>query len=600
MFRLILLGLAYALVAACASTAPDGDQSSARPDATAASAAEPEPKAVERAFPDDSLYPLLVAEFALRRRAYDVALEQYLTQAPLLRDPGVSAHTTHLAQFMSREAEALEAVQLWVELEPDNVEANNTLAILLIRKGRTVEALPHMAQLAKQGEQPNYPALLSRFGELSSPARAELVQGINALAIEFPDDIQLLLTQAMIQAEFKQYEQALDKLQQVFQLEPDQPQAVLLEARILLNQKVPHPYARVERILATNPNDTQLRLQYARLLTGHDMPAARKQFEILSAQSPRDGDLLLSLALINRETGDDLAAKAYLRQLLALGQRTDEAYYYLGRIAEDAGDPEAALYQYKQVEDGRELLIATSRIGTILIDSGQLEQCQAWFQQLRQRQPQQLREQLYGMEADLLARAAELNIAMTLLNQALVELPESTTLRYARSMLAEQQGNLDLMESDLRHIIAREPDNATALNALGYTLANRTERYGEAHELISRALALQPDEPAILDSMGWVLYRTNRLEEAAEYLTRAYASFPDPEVAAHLGEVLWVSGDTKGAINIWQGALRKNPDNPVLQETLQRLGVTGLSDTPSGRPPSGGAVSDGETQPTSP
>jgi len=143
-------------------------------------------------------------------------------------------------------------------------------------------------------------------------------------------------------------------------------------------------------------------------------------------------------------------------------------------------------------------------------------------------------------------------------------------------MLAEQRGDLELLESDLRRIIAEEPDNATAMNALGYTLANRTRRYEEAYSLISQALALQPNEAAILDSMGWVLYRMNRNEEALDYLTRAYAAFPDPEVAAHLGEVLWVTGDTDGAKQVWQGALLKDPDNVVLVETLQRLEVTGL------------------------
>jgi Flp pilus assembly protein TadD len=577
MLRLILLVIAYALVTACASTAP-GD---APLESSAAATAEPEPEVVERAFPDDSVYPLLVAEFALRRRAYDVALDQYLAQAPTLRDPGVSAHTTHLAQFLSREQEALEAVQLWVELEPGNVEANNTLAILLIRQGRTVEAMPHLAVLARNGQEANFPALLSGFSELSEPQRRELIRGIDALAVEFPDNIQLLLTQAMIQAEFEQFEPALEKLNKIFELEPDQQQAVLLEARVLMAQQAPHPYARVESILEANPDAAQLRLQYARLLTGHDMAAARKQFEILSAQSPRDGDLLLSLALINRETGDDLAAKAYLRQLLKLEQRTDEAHYYLGRIAEDEGDLEAALYQYKQVEDGRELFIASSRIGAILIDSGQLQQSRDWFAQLRQQQPKR-GEQFYGMEADLLTRADHLDAAMALLNQALAEMPDSTTLRYARAMLGERQGDLVLMESDLRRIIASDPDNATAMNALGYTLANRTRRYDEAYELISRALALQPDEPAILDSMGWVLYRKDRHREAVDYLTRAYAAFPDPEVAAHLGEVLWVSGDTSTAINIWRGALIKDPDNEVLAETLQRLEVTDLGGSPLG------------------
>ena len=579
MFRLFISCVASGLLLACASQTPvatDSAPAEPLPDIVAA-----EVEAPERAFPEDSIYPLLLAEFALRRQAYDVALEQYLEQAPKLRDAGVSEHATHLAQFMSQEQAALAAVQLWVELEPDNIEANNTLAILLIRQGRTLEAMPHMALLASAGESVNFPALLSGFGELNPEQRDTLVNGINQLALDYPDNAQLLLTQAMVMAESEEFDAALATLQRVFKLEPDQGQAALLEARILLAQQSPDPYARLRRLLEENPQDKQIRLQYARLLTATDMAAAREQFEVLSTESPRDGELLLSLALINRETGDEEAAKVHLRQLLALGQHVDEAHYYLGRIAEDGGDLSAALYEYGQVEEGRELLVATSRAGAILIGEGRIDEYSARFEKLRREHPEQS-DQLYGIEADLLIGAEQLQVAARVLNEGLAQLPESSSLRYARAMLAEQQGDLALMESDLRAIIAAEPDNSTALNALGYTLANRTRRYEEAYALISRALALQPTEPAILDSMGWVLYRMNRVDEARDYLTRAYAAFPDAEVAAHLGEVLWVSGDSENALKVWQAGMLKDPGNAALMETLERLQVPALELTVPG------------------
>ena len=573
MLRLLLTGIACALLLACASQ-PPATGPGQPPEAAAAPPPAPPPPP-ERAIPDDSVYPLLLAEFALRRGAFDVALEQYSAQAPLLRDPGVSAHTTHLAQYLAREPEALEAAQLWVELEPDNLEANNTLAILLIRQGRNVQALPHFALLARAGEEVNFPTVLNDFEQLSPAEQAELSQDVERLAREMPDNTQVLLTWAMIQAETRQFEASLATLQQVFALEPDQKQAALLEAKILMAQGSTQPFARLERMLAANPQDTQVRLQYARMLTATDLVAAQEQFEVLSNQAPRNGELLLSLALLNRETGDNAAAKNYLRQLLALEQHVDEAHYYLGRIAEEDGDPQAAIYEYKQVEEGREFVAANGRLGLIYISSGQLEEYGAHFDQLRREYPDRL-EQLYGVEADLLARENEIAAALAVINEALQQMPDSTALRYARAMLAEELGDLALLESDLRRIIAEEPDNATAMNALGYTLANRTRRYEEAYGLISQALALQPNEPAIMDSMGWVLYRMNRNEEALDYLARAYAAFPDPEVAAHLGEVLWVSGDTGKAMQVWQGALLKDPDNPVLVETLQRLEVTGL------------------------
>ena len=574
MKHLLLLALTGALLTACAGTAPVEDPLAAAPAEVIPPEAEPPPPP-ERAFPDDSVYPLLVAEFALRRRQYDLALDHYMAQSQVLRDAGVSAHTTHLTQYLRREQEALQASELWVELEPDSAEAQNTYASLLVRQGRTPEALPHLAQVQRLGGEARFPALLTRFESLEPQQQADLVKGINELAEEWPDNTQLLLTQALVMAEFEQYDESLAKLDKIFEIDPQQSQALLLEARVRLARKDKKPFVRIEQALENDPDNLQLRLQYARLLTSGDMKAARKQFEILSAQSPRDGDLLLSLALINREIGDDLAARAYLKQLMALQQRVDEANYYLGRIAEDQGEQQLAISHYMQVEEPPELISAANRIGQILIGSGQVEQARETFRRQRQAYPGQA-EPLYALEAELLAQAGLKDDALAVYNEAVLAFPESNNLLYARSMLAEQLGDLALMESDLRDIIQREPDNATALNALGYTLANKTERYGEAYELITRALALQPDEPAILDSMGWVLYRKGRYDEALEYLTRAYNEFPDPEVAAHLGEVLWVSGNTEAATSVWQGALVRDPQHKVLRETLERLGVDSL------------------------
>ncbi len=573
MSRLFALAITCVLLSACAAQAPVPEQ-------VAATQTESAVKGPERAFPNDSLYALLVAEFALRRQAYDVTLEQYMEQSAVLRDPGVSAHTTHLTQFLQREDEALRSAQLWVELDPANADANNTLAELLARKGRTAEALPYLVVVERQTGSANFPMLLNGFGQLNEAQRTELLHAIDRLATEFPLNSRLLLTQALIHTEYRQYDQALDDLDKLFKLEPAQPQAVLLEARILLEQNADNPYARLQEVLQENPDAQLLRLQYARMLTATDMPAAREQFEILLNQSPQDGDLLFSLALVNREIGDSAAANAHLRQAIALGQRVNEAYYYLGRMAEDDNDREEAIANYMQVGDGQEYLAANSRIGQILAEDGQLDRSHTWFQEQRDKYPLQ-RDQLYTLEADILTRAGAANTAIELLNQALAVTPDNTSLRYARAMTSEQQDDLVSMEKDLRTILAADPNNATALNALGYTLADRTTRYTEALELVSRALQLQANEPAILDSMGWVLFRMGRYEESVVYLTRAYAELPDPEVATHLGEVLWAKGDNEAAIKVWQGALLRDPNHPALLGTLNRLGIDLPATAPS-------------------
>ena len=573
MFRLFVLAITSALLVGCAAQLAVSEHD-------APTEAESAITVRERPFPNDSLYPLLVAEFALRRQAYDVALEQYIGQAGELRDSGVSEHTTHLAQFLKREEEALEAAALWVELDPKNTEANNTLAQLLARQGRALEALPYLIVVQRETGDANFPVLLNGFKELDAAQRAELVRDTNTLAAEFPQNTNLLLTQALIQAETGQLDSALDKLDTLLDLEPEQTTAILLEAKILADQNTAKPYARLQQMLQNNPDDNLLRLQYARLLTTTDMPAAREQFEILSEQHPDDGDLLFSLALINHEIADPEAARAYLLQTIALGQRVNEAYYYLGRMAEEDNNTGEALARYMQIGFGPEYLAANNRIGHILIEGDQLKRYHARFVEQRQKHPP-LRDDLYTLEVAILIEADAKTAALQVLNQALLETPSSISLRYERAMLNEQLNNLASMEQDLRTIIAADPDNTAALNALGYTLANRTTRYDEALHLISRALVLEPDEPAILDSMGWVMFRTEQYAASVNYLTRAYTGFPDAEVASHLGEALWAQGKTDAAMAIWQGALLREPDHPVLLDTLDRLGI----DLPAGLPP---------------
>lgn len=571
-----LIACGFLILGGCASTAEQTgvDEVAAQSGLEIDEEALTEPPVPEKPIPEASVYPLLVAEFALRRRDFDKALMIYLRQADILRDPAVSAHTTHLAQYMQREREAFRAVRLWVELEPDNVEANGTLATLLARQGRNREALPHLAFVARSGEPAKFPVLLNRFKALAPAEQRALDQEVAALlADDLGDNVSLLLTHALMAEEMGDFATAKQRLEPVFNEEPYQQQALILEAKLLVAEGADEPLAHMAEALEIDPSRTQLRLQYARLLASRDIDAAREQFEILSAQAPNNVDLLFSLALLNHQLEDNIAAKAYLRQVLDLGRRSDEAYFFLGQITAREGDVDEAIQLFQQVGDGQDLIKATVNIAQLQFAAGREQEFADYMNRLRESYPPR-REQLFAVEANLYGEAGKDDLGLTVLAAAIEEFPESENLLYARSVVHERVGDIPAAEADLRSIIARDPANSTALNALGYTLANRTDRYDEARELIEKALRLSPNEPAILDSMGWVLYHQGELEEAIQYLTRAYASFPDPEVAAHLGEVMWMNGDTAGAMNVWRGAMIKDPEHRVLTETLDRLGIT--------------------------
>lgn len=581
------LSAAALLLAGCAATGElaDGGRAAAESvPAAAVARAEPPPPAIERPIPQASVYPLLLAEFALRRRDFNTALKTYLQQAEILRDPAVSAYTTHLAQFMQREREAFRAVRLWAEIEPASAEANHTLATLLARQGRTREALPHLAIVARNGEAAKFPVLLNGYKTLSPQQQTALDRAVQALLDEdLGDNVSLLLTHALMAWEANKPDVAMARLAPVFARQPYQQQALILQAQLRRAKGEQDPLARIEQALEADASRSGLRLQYARLLAENDMSAARDQFEILSAQAPKDTDLLFSLAMINHELKDRAAAKAYLHQVIALNKRQDEAHFFLGQIEMGAGDREQAIAHFKQVGDGEDLMGATLNIARLQLDAGNERELARYMDDLRESYPPR-REQLYALEANLYSESRRDGRSLALLERAIGEYPRSDTLRYARSILYERAGDIAAAETDLRSILERNPDDATALNALGYTLANRTERLDEARVLIEKALRLSPGEPAILDSMGWVLYRQGDYAEAIRYLARAYAKFPDPEVAAHLGEALWVSGNRTGAMEVWRGALRKDSQHLVLNETLDRLGITLQADADTTEP----------------
>ena len=563
-----LLSLALALLCGCGTQVlPDAGGA-----ATGPASARP-----ERAVPADSLAALLIAEFALRRRDYPLALHTYMEQAALLRDPGVSAHTTRLAQFMRRDAEALVASRLWVELAPDNLEARLTLANLLTRAGQPQRALVHMGAILQAGGTANFTALAQGFGQLEAGVQAGLLRDIQALQDRYPDHAQVRLCHVLMLRQSGRLQTALRTLQAVFKTAPLHERALALDAglRRQLGQR-DRAYRRILAALQAQPDNHRLRLQYARLLVQTDLSAARRQFQMLSEQRPTDPDLLLSLALIQRETDELEGARQTLVRLLELGQHVNAARYHLGRTAEQQQRRDAALAHYMAVQPAaRDFSAASARIAVLLLQAGQTGELNAWFEHLRA-QFSPLAERLFALQADHLVTGRHSAEAITVLQRGLDAFPASTSLRYSRSLLHEQRNDIALAEADLRAILRSEPDNSAALNALGYTLANRTDRYAEAERLIGRALRLEPNAAAILDSMGWVKYRRGDFAAALDYLRQAFSLLPDPEVAAHLGEVLWMSGDQSGARAVWQQALTASPNHEILLETMQRLATQAL------------------------
>jgi tetratricopeptide (TPR) repeat protein len=538
-----------------------------------AAAAKPAAPVVEktRPFPPDSFYDLLVAEFALRRNAYDLALTNYVQQSHSTLDAGVIARTARLAQFLKADRAALDAAELWVSQEPDDMEAQFTLASQLAKAQRPLEAMPPMVKVLDAGTKANFAMIAAAALQQPEAVQADLLNQLNALLVTHKDNTELMTGKALLLQQRGEKTEALALIRKVLDQAPDETHAIIIEAKLLEDLgRQDEAFSRLRQMVELNPGNRRLRLQYARLLTQTDMTKAREQFAILVAQSPGDADMLLSLALVSKETGALDDAEAYFQKLIAMNQHAQEAHFYLGQLYEQRNDRAAAIAQYEQIPPGPDFFQAVGRIIELQMATNDVAGARKHLHQLREQYPQHA-VRLYLIEAELLTQTKSPQAGSDLMTEALKKFPQQPNLLYTRSMFSERRRDIPLLEKDLRAILQKDPANVTALNALGYALANLTARHDEAYVLIKKALDQKPDDPAIMDSMGWVEYKRGNLSSAREWLEKAYAAFPDPEVAAHLGEVLWRGGNEKRAREIWLKALQENPDSDQIRAALKHF-----------------------------
>lgn len=551
-----------AIEVATETEAENAEQPAKRPD--------PEDYPV-RPFEGDALYNLLLAEVAGYRADYDLALQKYVVTAESTRDPGVAARATRLALYLKQDDAALKTARIWAEADPESIEAHRHAADLLLRSGELEAAILHMEQVKNLGGLAKFEVFAYRAGSMSAEQQASMLQVVAEMLERHPGDEQLLFSKAVLLETTGQHEEALALTTELEQTN-DSINIVILKMSVLnaLNLKQ-EALAYMREQVEKKPDNRRLRLLLARLLFEQlDLDAAKAQYEYVLQSSPNDGDILFALALIALEQQDDAQAKTYLERMVRWNRRAGEAHYYLGGIAERASDVTTALREYRQVGTGYEFIPAQARISSLLAADGRWEEARDHLERMRIQQPQ-MEQQLIMIEAQLLTERGMEEEVLSFLADVVERMPENVDMLYFRAMTGEKFDRLDVLENDLRRIIEVDPDNADALNALGYTLTDQTDRHEEAHELIARALEIKPDEPAFIDSMGWVQYRLKNYDEALKHLRRALDLFKNDEVAAHLGEVLWVVGEKEEARKVWNEGLEFAPDSEILREVIERF-----------------------------
>ena len=523
-----------------------------------------------RPFPEDALYQLLLAEISGYRGAYDEALAIYREQALRLQDPGVAARAARLARYLKKNDVLAEVAAVWSELEPSHMEPWQYLTDFAIQQEDYQSALRYMSKIDGLGGEVKFDFFAYRAQSLSEESARALLESMRSLNL---DNLQhLQFSRAALLERVGQFEDALILAQDLNDEFPEEVNYLILRIN-LLDRLSRHEEAKVtlEKVLGEQESGLRVQKLYAQqLLKLQDLEGAKLAYGEILKDAPEDGDVLFALALLEIEDDEFESARRHLLRQTRLGHRTNEAHYYLGVVAEAMGQTALAMREYETVNGGYQWLPAQRRLADLIVDQEGLDEARAFVAARRQAMPQ-LTQQLIMLEAQLLVDRSEPPVVLAFLDAVVDRDPSNITLLYYRGMVGQQFGRLDILERDLTHVLTLHPEHADAMNSLGYTLADQTDRYEEALALIERALAIRPDEPAFIDSMGWVLFKLGRLDEALIQLERAYELFSNDEVASHLGEVLWSLGEKRKAKKVWREAIKKTPDSPYLLDVYKRF-----------------------------
>lgn len=528
------------------------------------------------------LYRLLMAEIAAPRGSVALAAGTYLDLAKSTRDPRIAKRAAEIALYARQPDVALEAARIWVETEPESAQGQQMLAGLLLGAQRPDEAAVHLARLLTLDSASPQATLtpdklgdgLLRISRLLAryPDKAVVLRLIEQLTSPYEDIAEAHFARADAAVNAREDVRALAAIERALALRPEWERAVLFKSQMQQRVSSAQALETLRLFLAGHPKAMEVRIAYARTLVSEKRyEDSRREFAKLLEGNPDNSEVIYSVALLSLQLNDLVPAEKHFKHLLELGYGDPNPLrYYLGQIAESGKWLAEALQWYGAVTPGEQYLQAQLRAATLLAQQGRLDEGRRLLQQAATGNPN-FSPALLIVEAQLLRDAGRAGEAYELLAGRLAAQPEQPELLYETALLADKLGKQEVLERNLRKLIQLKPDHAHAYNALGYSLADRGERLDEAGRLIEKALELAPEDPFILDSKGWWLYRRGDQSGAIDILGKALALLPDPEIAAHLGEVLWVVGRRDEAKKTWNEAARANPANEALVETIKKF-----------------------------
>ena len=521
--------------------------------------------------PSDQLSVLLEAEFAIRARDLPLGLRRLTAASLLIPDPAIARRALQLAQFVRDTDATLSMARRLSDLEPNDGEAATIAAAILIDRNDVAEALRYSRRAFASDSEINPAALLNDYAAQPDETKARIRQLLGELAVNYPDDPRSLFAMALLEWRSGNIGVAKEGLKALFTVDPYHERGTLLITEIRLQADDPRAFEAL--LTAIEVTDSALlRYQYARYLLGRqELENAKAQFDILVLAPQPNIDHLISAALVDIELSQPMSALVHLDRVLAGRQRISDAYFFRGLALVQVQDTVQALDAFARVAPSSNYARALREAANLLISNGDINTTNVFFERQRVTHPQG-REISFTFHADTL-EALGSDEARNVLTTALSEFPKSTRLLFARATLLERRGLFNQAETDYRQILNLAPGDAGALNALGYALTNNTTRFSEAADLLEEALTKDPRNPAIIDSLGWAYFKLGKKKQAELLLKEAYKQYPDPEVAAHLIELLWSQGRTLEARDLFSAEWRSSPQNQHLLDTANKLAI---------------------------
>lgn len=520
----------------------------------------------------DTLHDLLVAEIAAQRNEFNITLLNYLQQSHITRDPDIIRRAINAAQYLKDYEAVKEMAHLWVEVSPESVPAHQMLAFQYSVDRDYEQAMHHIDNILTLKGDARADSLAITASSLPENEREILLEQYQKLHEKHPNNHEVTYSLALVQKSLKRYDEALQIIEPVFAKAPDFEALSVLKTDILFSKgELQQALDFAEDKFEDFPKNHNLGRLYATMLVQNkQLDDAENVFKSLIESYPQAARLKLSLAIVQLENKKVDEAKALFIELSSDATLGSAAHFYLARIAEAQKDIPLAIEHYQKVSPGPHFDNSLERSIYLMVDSGLSDEVIEKLAGLRSNEPNNALK-YWLLQVKVFSSFKDEERTNQALDQAIQAFPDDEQLLYARAMNREADDDLAGMEADLRVLIEKDPENAIAINALGYTLADRTDRLDEAFALIQKAVSLKPENPAILDSMGWVLFKLGKNKEALVFLLKAFQKFQDGEIAAHLGEVLMSLNQTTEAREIWGAIFLKQPEHKVLNETISRL-----------------------------